>query len=68
MGDMETQDALENAIGLNGLKVKPHQFKKLLKVLQASGDRRANFGFACVAMGIVGGDRTYKTLRQLETK
>ena len=65
---METPDALQNAIGLNGLRVKPHQLRALLKVLQASGDRRANFGFACTAMGIVGGDRTYKTLRQLETK
>jgi len=68
MGAMETKEHLLDALAINGVDVTHRQLNKLLKVLQASGERRANFGFACVAMGIVGGDRTYKTLRQLEGK
>jgi len=63
---MTTKQNLLEALRLNGITAKPRQVTMLMNALKASGERRANFGFACVAMGIVGGDRTYKTLRKLE--
>ena len=63
---METKQNLIEALRLNGITAKPRQLSTLLKALKADGQRRENFCFACVAMGLVGGTRTYKTIRQLE--